>query len=974
VKAAILQCCLQSGPGEFAAPFLPFSARVRSHWDMGATAAAGVIGRDDELASLVDVFSNLERLPQTIVVEGEAGMGKTTLVRVGIDIAGGLSYRVLSCSPAEAERELSFVGLRDLLDDAYDDVAAELPEPQRRSLAVALLRDEPTGGPTDVGAVAAAFLSALRRLVRDTPLLVAIDDLHWLDAASRTVLQFAVRRLRHERVALLVAQRTDSIRYGPALGRALGEERVRRIGVEGMSLGAAHALLRTRLELSLPRPTLRRLHAAAGGNPLLVLEVGRALKSHDELPAPAEPLPVPPTLQELLDVRISNLSPKTRHLLPAIAALSRPTMDALDRFARRSGNDAAIDDGVAAGVLALDGARVSFTHPLFATHVYSTLSSSKRRDLHRRLAEIISDAEERARHLALSTETPDEATARALEHAAAAASARGAATSAAELADEARRLTPGAQEEDAWRRTIDAARYHFLAGDAARASDILTTVLPAVPPGPVRSSALSVLARIKLFTDNLASAAELFAEAAAQPATKREARAEANEGLAWSLILSRGDVRTAARHARIAATLTSQSGDDTAFAETLATQGLSNFLAGKRSGVAAVRRAATVARTAEYSRTVRHPDWALAAALVWSDELSAAEETLKGLHRRALERGDDSSLARILFAVSYVQLLKGDWSAARRNAASGHEIAVETGQQPQAGLLLASKALVDAHFGDVDAARAWAEQEVGADRENEQRAAALIHRVVLGFIELSLGNWNETHRQLSPVVERVTSSGIAEPGALWFVPDDIEALVYLKRLDDARRLLEPLERSASDLKRKSAIAACARCRGLLHAASGDFSSAAKSFQYALATQEAVGMPFALARTLLAFGIVQRRAKQRRQARALLQQALMTFDALGASVWCGRAQTELARIGGRRATTTLTATEQRVAELVALGRSNKEVASALFVTVKTVEATLSRIYTKLGIRSRAALARRFALDQGHDADRGGAAKL
>ena len=939
---------------------------------MGAAGVAGVIGRDDQIALLVDVFNDVERLPQTILVEGEAGMGKTTLVRTGIDIADDLSYRVLSCSPAEAERELSFVGLRDLLDDVFDDVAPELPEPQRRSLAVALLREPPADGPTDVGAVAAAFLSALRRLVRVTPLLVAIDDLHWLDAASTTVLQFAVRRLRHERVALLLAQRTESNRYGPALGHTRDEGRVRRVAVRGMSLGAAHVLLRTRLGLSLPRPTLRRLHAAAGGNPLFVLEVGRALTSHGKLPAPADPLPVPPTLRELLDVRMSNLSPKTRLVLPAIAALSRATIDALDRFARTSGNDAAIDDGVAAGVLALDGARVSFTHPLFATHVYSTLSASERRDLHRRLAEIVSDAEERARHLALSTESPDEATARALEQAAAAASARGAATIAAELADEARRLTPRVQEEDVWRRTADAARFHFLAGDAARASDILTTVLPAVPPGPVRSSALSVLARMKLFTDNLASAAELFAEAAAQPATKRQARAEANEGLAWSLILSRGDVRTAARHARIAATLTSQSSDNNAFAEALATQGLSNFLAGKRSGLAALKRAATVARTAEYPRAVRHPDWALAAALAWSDELSAAEATLKGLHRRALERGDDSSLARILFALSYVQLLKGEWSAARRNAADGHEVAVETGQQPQAGLLLASKGLVDAHLGDVEGARAWAEQEVGEDPD-EQRAAAFIHRVVLGFIELSLGNWTETHRQLSPVVERVMSSGIAEPGALWFVPDDIEALVYLKRLDDARRLLEPLERSAHDLKRKSAIASCSRCRGLLHAAGGDFPSAAESFQYALATHEAVGTPFALARTLLAFGIVQRRAKQRRQARALIQQALVSFDALGASVWCTRAQTELARIGGRRATTTLTATEQRVADLVALGRSNKEVANALFVTVKTVEATLSRIYTKLGIRSRAALVRRFALDQTTDAEHGGAAK-
>jgi DNA-binding CsgD family transcriptional regulator len=193
-----------------------------------------------------------------------------------------------------------------------------------------------------------------------------------------------------------------------------------------------------------------------------------------------------------------------------------------------------------------------------------------------------------------------------------------------------------------------------------------------------------------------------------------------------------------------------------------------------------------------------------------------------------------------------------------------------------------------------------------------------------------------------------------------FIPDLIEALVSLRRLGDAELLLRRLEKRARKLNRASALAAGGRCRGLLHAARGEIPQAVAALERALAEHERTPMPFERARTLLALGATQRRAKQNRVARTSLNQALAVFEELGAAPWTEKARVELARIGGRRpAGHELTTTERMLAELVAEGRSNKEIAAALSLTPRTVETKLSRIYAKLAVRSRTELAHRLA---------------
>jgi DNA-binding CsgD family transcriptional regulator len=206
--------------------------------------------------------------------------------------------------------------------------------------------------------------------------------------------------------------------------------------------------------------------------------------------------------------------------------------------------------------------------------------------------------------------------------------------------------------------------------------------------------------------------------------------------------------------------------------------------------------------------------------------------------------------------------------------------------------------------------------------------------------------------------------GSPEPGIIPVLPDAIEALVALGRLEEAGALLDRLEGQGRTLDRPWALATAGRCRGLLTAAQGDLAAARSALEQALVEHRRVPQPFELARTLLVKGEVERRAKQKRAARSALEQALDLFLALGAPLWAQRAQHDLDRVGGAIVPSSeLTPTEQRIAQLVGEGKKNREVADALFISVKTVEANLSRIFHKLGVRSRTELTRRIATTHG-----------
>jgi DNA-binding CsgD family transcriptional regulator len=347
-----------------------------------------------------------------------------------------------------------------------------------------------------------------------------------------------------------------------------------------------------------------------------------------------------------------------------------------------------------------------------------------------------------------------------------------------------------------------------------------------------------------------------------------------------------------------------------------------------------------------------------------ADDLAGARERLTSAHRRISEMGNERSLPFLLFHLAELECWSGNLVEAERYAAEASAVATRTGQEASRAFTLYAEALVDALRGREESARAKAEEGIEvAERLGAVPAIPLLASV-LGFLDLSLGDAPAAHRRFGPLAEDALTLGVYEPGAVRYLGDAIETLIAVGELDRARRLLDELEERATALDRRWAMAVARRCRGLLAEAEGDLDAASEAIEEALAILADLSQPFETARTELALGVVRRRAKQKRAGRDVMERALETFQRLGTPLWAERAQKELERFGGRPAgTLDLTPTEQRIAELVAQGATNQEVARAMFITPKTVEWNLTRIFRKLGVRSRTELARWLAASSG-----------
>ena len=693
----------------------------------------------------------------------------------------------------------------------------------------------------------------------------------------------------------------------------------------------------------------------AGGNPFYALELGRALQRSGETPAPGEPLPVPQNLRELVRDRLVVLPTSTRDALAVAAALSQPTLTLL----RDAGHQAdALQPAAEAHILEVHGDALRFTHPLLASAAYENVDAIARRELHRRLAGVVDDEEERSRHLALAVDTPDADVATALERAATHARARGASAAAAELGEQARRLTPPEALADIHRRTVGAALYCFDAGDPGRAIELLEEARAAAPPGSARAEVLAALSRLHRFGGDQPLAAELARQALAEAGPDDRVRAEAAQGLAATLFYLREDLEEGVRLAALAAEHAARSGDEVLQVESRCLRGLLECLVGRLEAAATLRGVAELAEPTAYGRVLSTPTFNQGVFALWTDGPEAAR-VLRDSRDDVAARGDEGSAPMVLAQLALAEYLAGRWTDAAHIAEEASELALQTGQRPMQAYSLATRALVRASLGLEPDARADAQQALTFAGERGM-AAARIHSVwALGVLELSLDRPAEAARLLAPERARLLAAGVGEPGTIRFVPDEIEALASLGRADEARALLDWLEVRGNALDRPSALAAAARCRGLLAAASGDNDAALTEFEEALAQHARVARPFELARTLLAFGATQRRSKKKAAGRKSLSEALAVFEELGAALWAEKARSELASIGGRPPSSDeLTPAEERVAALVAEGRTNQEVAAQLYVTDRTVEYHLSRIYRKLGVRSRAELARHF----------------
>ncbi len=923
--------------------------------------AVAVVGRERELDSLDRFLDAVAEHPAGLHLEGEAGIGKTTLWKRVVADARTRSYHVLVSRPVDSETQLAFAALGDLLEDVPTEAMSGLPEPQRRALEVALLRREAEGPAPLSRAVALGLLGVVRSLTESRPVLLAVDDVQWLDRPSASALEFVARRLREGPIGLLVARRLEAGNVPALTELALPDDRFERLAVGPLDLNTLDRLLRDRADVQLNRAKLVELHAASGGNPFFALEIARSMVQL-ELPwTPGAPLPVPDNLRALVAERLSGLSSPARDVALVVAVLRRATVDLMRAAAGTSGTDAALDEGVDAGVLEVDGERVRFAHPLLASVLYAGTTGAERRKLHARLATVLDDPEERAGHLALSAAGPDAQLAAELDEAAGRARSRGAPDAAATLWEQARRFTPSNFAGEARQRGIEAAECHFEAGETERARTLLEEIVATSPSGNDRARALTRLAWVRTFTEGFHMGVRLFETAKAEVGDDIRLQIETERGLAWSLHET-GDVAAAEALARHALELSEQLGDTGVLASALTDVAVHESLRGNGLAFATIERALSLESEAGWHPILSRPRWIHAMLLQWAGQLDESRVVLETLRRDVLAQGDEHSLAHVLVQLARAECLAGNWERAARYAEESHE-AVAQIWEPQRPYALAEKALVDAHFGRVEQVREETDRALPLAIEFGVMPAYFELLAVRGFLELSLGDPAEAHRFLGPLPEAVRNAGIGEP-FFRFHGDAIETLLALGRSDEAAALLDELEERGRALERVWALTIGSRCRALLSAATGEIERADTELEHALELHDRLGEPFERARTLLVRGTIQRRARKKRAARESLQAALAVFDSLGARLWSDKARAELARIGGRApGPGALTPTEERVAALVATGRTYREVADELFISPKTVQWNLSKIYRKLGIRSRGELAARLAQQGG-----------
>jgi DNA-binding CsgD family transcriptional regulator len=922
--------------------------------DNGGVITGAVVGRDAELAA---VGRLLDRLVGggvgMLILDGEPGIGKTTVWREGVERAEARGVRMLAARTAAAEAMLSYTTLADLMAPWYETVRRVLPGPQMHALDVALLRAEAETA-VDPRATGTGVVRVLADLAEGAPVVVAIDDVQWLDRATRRVLEFAARRLPG-RVGVLVTRRLDGDEEQPSpLAAALPAGSVERVTVGPLGLAALFHVIRYHLGAVPSRPVLARIASASGGNPFYALEIARALAGGGWRMGEEGVVPVPAALQGLVLARVRELSGAGQRAALAIAALSRPTVPLVVAVLGSVAEaEAAILEAEEAGVLVVDGEALRLAHPLLGSAVYAAASRERRRQLHRLLADVVSDPEERARHLALSERRTNEPAAAQVEEAAGRAGRRGAPDAAAELYAAAVRLTPAADRSGYARRALREAGALLSAGDPDGARTAAEAALARANTQTSRAEAHFLLGEVAWVAapgrPPLAHLERALVEAAEAPQLRGRIHAKL-------VNFSLGDQALAAEHANSALALLDEDADPALYAHTLSDKVFFDAQAG--SGA----RPDLLARAFELEERTGAAIERNRVALIWlisMDEHEAARERHELEDEWYRDRGEEGWQAERLAQRARLELYAGDWDLAERAIEESWATLEQIGRG--AGPWAAPayiRALIDVHRGRGERPLAELPALIAESERSGSRFFAAIELMALGLAQLSIGDAEAALRSYLRMDEHFRAVGVVDPTGARTEPDQVEALLALGELARARVVLERLERRGQLIPRPWITIALPRARALILAAEGELDAALVEVADP-DTVAAARLPFEHARTLLVRGRILRRAKQRRAAADTLNEALRLFERLNAPTWIEQTRAELGRIGLRPAAgNELTASELRVAELAAAGLTNREVATAAFMSPKTVEANLARVYRKLGIRSRAELGARM----------------
>ncbi|MFZ2012323.1 MAG: AAA family ATPase [Nocardioides sp.] len=923
-----------------------------------------IAGRTAEGEVLEALLADRSPEPRSVLVEGSPGIGKTTVLLGLLDRAREQGYAVAVCRPSPSEMDLSYAGLVSLLSGLDPATLESLPAPQARALRT-ILRLEEGADPVDRLSLSLATVAAVRSDAASRPLFLAVDDIQWLDLPSARMVAFLVRRLVGSDVRLVLVRTLDAV--GPAAGgrttgepwvdwaselaRAMpdGRHQTLRLGPLGPSDLAR--ILRRVLGWAPAWPRVLRIAELSQGNPLHAIELTRAFgaaRSSEGLEGS-----LPDSVLELARARIERLP---RHVRDAVELASVPRDAPLHLLGQLEPGArdlrAALDDAARQGIVTVDEETVRFTHPILAAAAYDSIPAARRRDLHRALALLSDNLEERARHLAIAVERPDSQVAVALEGAAEQAWRRGAPDAAADLLRLACRVTPH-EEGDALalRRTAYGRLLHS-AGDAPGSVAELESVVADLPGGVLRAGALFHLMYVVRLSGALEHAVTLGVQAAEEAADDPTLEAEV-----WGLLsrISDNDIGrklASARRAIDALARVAHPDPEVAF-EVHAALVEAEFYAGlgvRLDRLEGLPHGGGVRFPPV--RTAWHGDDLAGRLLAYDGRVEEGLALLRGMYERAAVE-NRSVLPTVLGWMAEAELSAGRFTSARELTQEALERVAEIGGVGGLPWELGLHAVATARLGRLEEAEATAHSVLDPGEAGLDGAPA---RLALGVVALSRAEPGEALRHLWLLDRLKREAGIAEPRLCAHVGDLVQALVEAGALDEATAVVDQLAEEALVSSGRWAAAVAARGEALVLGARGELDEALEAGERSLVLLAGLPAAFDRAQALLVVGQLRRRRRERALAREVMLEAMGTFEVLGAPVWVRRTREELARVPERRTNGALTATEERVARLAAEGLTNREIAERAFLSPKTVEVNLTRIYRKLGVRRTALAAR------------------
>ena len=904
-----------------------------------------LVGRGAETAAIGRLLSAArEGSSGTLVLRGDAGVGKSALLTEAVENADG--FAVLRCTGIESESELAFAALHQLLRPVLHRTD-RLPAPQLAALQAAFaLSDDAVD---DRFRVAMGVLGLLADAAEEGPLLCVVDDAQWLDHASADALLFAGRRFQAERIALLIAVRDDAERPFPAPG-------LPELPIAPLEPHDARALVVERLGPQVAFPALDWILTNAKGNPLALVELPATLTSQQL--AGQEPLeatvPRPTSVEQSYLARLGRLPPEARGVLVVAACEETGDRATVAEAAAELGLDAdALEVAEAEGLVTVRRDRIEFSHPLVRSAAYRAAAFSERERAHRALAAVLrspTDADRRAWHRSAATVGTDEEIAAELEATAERARLRGGHGAASISLERAAELTADTQSKA--RRLVLSARAAWHGGQPERALALLDRASPITTDRRLRGESEHIRGLIQFRCGSLEAAGEILLAAAADVAPFDAHKACDLLLDAGSVAAKRGDVARMAEVARLAAALPREDDELQALRIDLLSA-IGRLIEGSTAREVSLIHEA-IAKVGELDDP-HLLSWAATGAAAVGDEPTEA-----ALLRRAVAVARDSRAVDILVFVLETAvnsaMLAGRYNV-EAEATEGLTLATETGLANAATSHRAALAWIAGLQGREDECRAHAAEAVDQARTNGLANAYSAAEWALALLDLGGGRPGEAATKLLAL--RDGPPGETHPLlVLTSTPDTVEACVRAGERDRAEAAFTALERFAEADAPPWMRALAARCRGLL----AEGTDAEASFLEALALHAEGRRPFDRARTELLYGEFLRRERRRIDAREVLRSALAGFDLFRAEPWAERARTELRATGEtarKRDPSTideLTPQELQIARLVGEGNSNKDVAAQLFLSPRTVEYHLRKVFAKLRISSRAELIR------------------